>query len=223
MNEAEPRPPAGTVAVILAAGRSRRLRSDREPHRAGDPPLPVHKALLPFPDQPLIVVHCENYLAAGVERIYCVLGAAAAATEPVLTGRPGVTVLINRDWPSGMFSSVKTGLLAAAEAPGVFLQPVDVPPLPAAVLQRLTVAAAGEIALPVHRGQGGHPLYLSAGAADRIAAFPAADRLDRILRQELTASVRRVEIADANCLVNLNCPEEWEEFRRNNPHLPECG
>jgi len=188
-----------------------------------EPDSRQHKALQPFPGQSLIEVQVETYLSAGVERVYCVLGWGAEAIRQVVETVPGVEVVINQDWPSGMFSSVRAGLMAAASANAVFLQPVDVPPPDRDTIIELARSCGQGIAQPAYRERGGHPLYINADFARRIAARPLTDRLDRIIREELRLSVKRVETGDARCLHNLNSPQDWEKYRKNNESLPDNG
>lgn len=211
--------PSGVAAVILAAGHSSRMQS-LDPVRS---PGVTHKALLPFPRKPLIVVQAENYLAAGVARVYCVLGWSADLIRPVVESTAGVEVVINDDWSSGMFSSIKRGLEAAGTATAIFLQPVDVPPPSRKTLTQLAAAGAAGVVIPMQAGRGGHPLYINSSVFGTIAAQPPGDRLDRILREVLPAKVRQVEIKDADCLWNLNSPEDWREFHKKHPGLPESG
>ena len=206
MSESPTSLPTGIAAIILAAGRSSRMGK--------------LKALLPFPRKPLIVVQAENLLAAGVTRVYCVLGAEAAAIRPVVERLEGVEAVLNEEWQLGMFSSIKTGLLAASEFEGVFLQPVDVPPASIATLSRLASAGVEGAAVPVYAGRGGHPLFFCVAVARQIAAYRSDDRLDRILRTDLALHVRRIEIPDADCLKNLNRPEDWQEWQRTLSDLP---
>jgi nicotine blue oxidoreductase len=203
--------PAGMAAVILSAGQSSRMQMDP----TAEPDPRQHKALQPFPRQSLIELQVETYLSAGVERVYCVLGWGADTIRQVVEARPGVEIVFNNDWPSGMFSSVRAGLRAAASASAVFLQPVDVPPPTRDTIIKLAESCDQGIAQTTYRERGGHPLCISADFAARIAGKPLTDRLDRIIRAEPATAVNRVKTDDARCLHNLNTPQDWLEYSKN--------
>ena len=211
--------PAGVATVILSAGRSSRMQTDS----TTEPDPRQHKALQQFPRQSLIEVQIETYLSAGVKLVYCVLGWGAEIIRQTIEPLPGVEIIINNDWPSGMFSSVRVGLMAAASARAIFLQPVDNPPPAREMIISLAENCSQGIAQPTFRGRGGHPLCINDDIAKRIIARPLTDRLDRIIREELRSTVKRVETDDERCLDNLNSPQDWEKYRENITRLPDNG
>src|SRR5207247_344462 len=109
--------PGSVIAVlVLAAGGSRRM---------GRP-----KMLLPLPGgRTVLATVVSRLLAAPVDRIVVVLGHEAAATRAgaVLPVDPRVTVLDNPDWPLGLSSSLKQGLLACPEADALVVALGDQP------------------------------------------------------------------------------------------------
>jgi molybdenum cofactor cytidylyltransferase len=92
---------ANTAAVILAAGASSRFGSPKQ--------LLVHDG------QSLVrrVAHAAS--DAGLDPVIVVLGASPALIASELSGMKSVTMVINDDWKSGQASSLRTGLVAAAE------------------------------------------------------------------------------------------------------------
>src|SRR6478736_2593003 len=92
--------PGGTTAVLLAAGAGTRL---------GLGP----KALLRFRGRTLVEVLADMLLEGGCREVVTVLGADAAAVRAA-TDLSRHKVIENPDWESGMGSSFRAGVAAAA-------------------------------------------------------------------------------------------------------------
>ena len=112
------------AGLVLAAGGGRRV---------GTP-----KALLRH-DGRLLVEHAVRVVReGGCDPVIVVLGAAAdrVAAAADLTG---ATVRVNRAWATGLGSSLRTGLSAAAEtsADALLVVPVDMPGLTAEAVRRV--------------------------------------------------------------------------------------
>ncbi|WP_435735272.1 nucleotidyltransferase family protein [Cellulosimicrobium sp. PMB13] len=173
-----------TVGVLLAAGAGTRL--GRGP-----------KALLPRHGRPL-VEHVAGVLRdGGCDVVVAVLGAGAdrVRAEAALDA-PGVRVVVNEDWASGMASSLRQGVAAAlseraarvvvahVDQPGVL--PDDVARLlaahrPGRVVASRWTGAVGQHAAATAPGDTGagprwaHPLVLDASLAAPAAATAHGD------------------------------------------------
>jgi molybdenum cofactor cytidylyltransferase len=211
-------PEAELDGLILAAGASERM---------GRP-----KALLQL-DTPqgarcLLADQVERLRRAGCGRIACVLGAQAESIEEARAWEwdaaesPAAQIVIARNpqWPLGAFSSLQCGLRVLranghARWRGAIVLPVDVPGVSHEVFERLMEAAgaspAPDAVVPVHDGRGGHPVWLAPATLDRIAREPLESRLDHLLRG---LRVARIEVADARVVLNVNTPEDWQRFVR---------
>ncbi len=112
----------GVAGLVLAAGAGRRM--------GGRP-----KALLPYRGG-LLVEHAAGVLAdGGCAPVVAVLGAGEAEL------RPGVGVVRNPDWASGMGSSLRIGLAALpGDADAVVVSLVDMPGVTAEAVRRLVAA-----------------------------------------------------------------------------------
>lgn len=137
------------AAVVLAAGGGRRY---------GMP-----KALVEY-DGSLLVERAVRTATAVCDPVLVVLGAAAVEVwqRADLTG---ATVLANRDWETGMASSLRTGLDGLRGWPGrvdaVLVQLVDMPGMTPAALARLAEHAAPDaLAVASYDGVRGHPVLL---------------------------------------------------------------
>lgn len=139
------------AAIILAAGFSSRMGG-------------AFKPLLPLGEVSVIERVSTVFYRAGLADIKVVAGHRAQDMLAVLKNLP-VDVIINSDYPSGMFSSVKAGVRAIA--PGVeafFMQPVDIPLITPTTIKKIIAAyrvyKAGVI-YPCFNGKRGHPPLIS--------------------------------------------------------------
>ncbi|MGO1204707.1 nucleotidyltransferase family protein [Cellulosimicrobium funkei] len=190
-------PATPTVAVLLAAGAGTRL--GRGP-----------KALLPHRGGTLVEHATATLLAGGCDAVVVVLGAEAARVRAgsSLDG-PGVRVVDNPDWATGMASSLRVGVAAAldlvparvvvahVDQPGV--GPDDVARLLAAhrpgrvTASRWLAGGAAEDAAGADRPRWAHPLVLDAALA---APAAASARGDHGARDFLRAHADLVDVVD---------------------------
>ncbi len=156
---------ASVHGIILAAGRSVRMGSD--------------KALLDWEGR-TFVQHAAGLLAQVGTVSVVTRGDLAVRLTSIL---PGIAVLVNPDPAPGLFSSVLIGLAAVpAGVSRVFIHPVDCPLDSAHALERLLEAAEGrlsntilpvdEVFVPVFDGTRGHPVLLTPGAIRALRQRP---------------------------------------------------
>ncbi|MFE5311009.1 NTP transferase domain-containing protein [Isoptericola sp. NPDC056605] len=165
------------VAVLLAAGAGTRL--GRGP-----------KALLPHRGRPLVEHVTAALLAGGCDAVVVVLGAGAERVRAAASlDGPGVRVVLNPGWATGMASSLRAGVAAALEPrdgvpparlvvahvdqPGVTSD--DVARLLAAHRPGRVTASRWADAPDRDRPRWSHPLVLDAALAAPAAASAVGD------------------------------------------------
>ncbi|WP_376100442.1 NTP transferase domain-containing protein [Roseomonas sp. CCTCC AB2023176] len=194
---AAPRKPRRVAAIVLAAGRSRRM-------------APLNKLLVADPEgRTMITRVVDNVLASHARPVIVVTGHERERVEEALTGRP-VMLTHAEDYAEGLSSSLKTGLRALPDdVEGVLVCLGDMPLVPGPMLDRLLAAFDPEegraIIQPTFRGKQGNPVlwgreffaemqaitgdvgarHLTGKHADRLAAVEVAD--DGVLRDFDTA------------------------------------
>lgn len=156
-------PARAHVAVVLAAGGSRRL---------GRP-----KQLLRRAGETLVHRMARLAIASGAQRVLVVIGADESIMRAALADID-VDVVFNPDWTSGLASSVRAAAVAlATDETRVLMIACDQPALELDHLHRLLHAAASTssgCAATAHQGRPGIPAVVSADLL-RTAGL-AADR-----------------------------------------------
>lgn len=111
------------AAIVLAAGGSVRF---------GKP-----KQLLLYDGEPLVQRAVNAALGAGVSEVVVVLGSDAENIVGALEENAQTRAVINRDWRTGLASSIKAGLDAIDEPDGVLIMLSDQPLIDSTALSRL--------------------------------------------------------------------------------------
>ncbi len=193
-------PTTGTTAVLLAAGAGTRL---------GLGP----KALLPFHGRTLVEAVADVLLEGGCREVVIVLGA-DAATVRARTDLSRHRVIENPDWATGMGSSFRAGVAAAAPEDHVLIALVDQPGLTAGTVARLLAAhRPGRVTAAAYRGpdrelRRGHPLLLDAGLRAAAAESAAGDAGARHFLQTHPDLVDLVDCSDLSGGEDLDTPDQ---------------
>ena len=179
----------GAIAIVLAAGGSRRM---------GRP-----KALLPLFGEPLVLHHVRA-LGARAQGVVVVTGGHREAVEGILPRH--VRVVHNTAWSASWPADSLRLALDAVDATGpVWVTPVDTPPAPIALLDAL--AATPLPSVPAHGDATGHPVLLD----DRTVAALRARVPDGGLRT-LLGHATRVPWPDPWQVRDFDTPEAWRAF-----------
>ncbi|SHK38461.1 DVU_1551 family NTP transferase [Desulforamulus aeronauticus] len=192
-------------AIILAAGFSSRMGS--------------FKPLLPLAGSTVIEKSVSVFRSMGIQEITVVVGHRAKELLPVLS-RMGVNIIYNRDYASGMFSSVKAGVSSIkASVEAFFLLPGDIPLVRPATVARLVdvyLNCPSGIIYPCFKGERGHPPLISAGYQAAILAWEKDGGL-RTLLEEFAAEARDVEVTDQGVLLDMDTPGDYQKIRETLP------
>lgn len=144
-------------AMILAAGESKRM---------GKP-----KLLLPYGEKTIIETIVETIVSSNVENTLVILGSDREKIEEKIKNSP-VKIVYNRDFRSGMLSSVQCGLKALPqETRAVLVVLGDQPKISADVINKLIDAykSIGKgIVLPVYKKERGHPVLIDVKYGEEV-------------------------------------------------------
>lgn len=182
------------AGLVLAAGAG---------HRFGRP-----KALVVYEGRSLVERAAGTLAAAGCARTLVVLGASA---EHVRVAAPTV---VNPDWPSGMGSSLRTGLAALTGTPATaaVILLVDMPGVTAEAVRRV-IARADADALAMggyDDGRRGHPVLLGRNHWAGVAAVALGDRGARDYLRTHAAGLQVVPVADIADDRDIDTPSDLD-------------
>jgi CTP:molybdopterin cytidylyltransferase MocA len=185
----------GDVAgLLLAAGAGRRL---------GRP-----KALVEIGGQTLAARGVALLRDGGADPVVVVVGAADL-------NLPGVVIVHNPDWRSGMGSSLRTGLSTLPnDAGAVIVALVDQPLIGPATVRRLISAfrAGAQVAVACYSGQRRNPVLIARPYWAQAAASAAADAGAREFLRAREDLVTLVECGDIGRPDDLDTAEDLERI-----------
>ncbi|RKN38278.1 nucleotidyltransferase family protein [Streptomyces hoynatensis] len=189
--------------LVLAAGGGRRL--------GGRP-----KALLVGRGRLFVERAAADLRAAGCGRVHVVLGAAAEEVR-ARADLTGCVVVVNRDWESGMGSSLRAGLrsLAGAGARGALVSLVDQPGVGAAAMARVLAAyrTPETLAAAAYAGRRGHPVLIGAAHFAGVVREARGDRGARAYLRAHEGEITQVECADVAAPDDIDEPGDLVDLR----------
>ncbi|HUK83121.1 MAG TPA: NTP transferase domain-containing protein [Verrucomicrobiae bacterium] len=208
------------VAVILAAGESRRM---------GEP-----KQLLPFGDKTMLECVVDAFDSPKVDQTIVVLGHKADEIVEMLKGEapaelrsgtarrearpPRLQVVKNANWRAGMFTSVQAGLRALPKTAKLVLVALcDQPKLKRATVERLVETFEREkrsILVPSIHGRQGHPLLFSSRYVKEILGMDEMLTLKHFLANH-PDDIARLVVDDDGVLVDIDDPADYRKAVRD--------
>jgi molybdenum cofactor cytidylyltransferase len=199
-------PPRRIVAILLAAGASRRM---------GTP-----KPLLLWQGEPLGRSVARRLQEGGASEVIVIVSpdAVGDAITTALSELPGIRTVTNPDPNRGMLSSVQAGIDSASDVDAFLVCPCDLPRLSSEDVAAVLVAWSGAlsaIVAPTFGGKRGHPTLFGANYAEEIRALdPHSFGLNEILRRH-TGRITEVSVASEGILRDADTPEEWQVIAGN--------
>jgi len=190
------------VAVLLAAGESRRMGQ--------------LKQLLPLGDKAL-VEHCvDNLLASKVDDVVVVTGHRESEVRQAIGSR-SVTIVHNGDYRNGMASSIKRGVKEISSAAVAFIVSlVDQPRIDSETINRLIEAYQSDrslIVIPSYEGKSGHPILIDMKLRNEILAMDPEVGLRQVVSAH-SDHITRVPVRNSAVLEDCDLPEDYERLRK---------
>ena len=186
------------AAVVLTGGKSERM---------GRP-----KALLRFQGRTFLERILGTVTEAGIAQAVVVVG---HHREEIHQALPDLPLIYNPDYNDGMSTSVKAGLKAlpgGLQGAGIFL--VDHPRIDAVTIRLLAARTRpGGIALPIHEGRRGHPVFFAAELFEEILSLGPDQGLNIVVRRD-PGRVIEVPVPNPGVLQDIDTPEQFEILLR---------
>lgn len=194
------------AAVVLAAGRSKRL---------GRP-----KQLLPLGDKPLLAYVLRCVRQAAVDDRYIVLGHASAEVEEAVD-LTGFQILKNPDYPDGQSTSVRIAVEALRDdVSAVIFVLGDQPLLAPDVIDRIAGSyrqSPAPIVQPRFAEGPGNPVLIDHTLFDDLSLLSGDTGARPILREQ-PELIRHVDVSGYHRPVDI---DTWEDYERLKQHYAE--
>lgn len=188
----------GVAAIVLAAGRSRRMGA--------------FKPLLPFGEKTVIETCIDNLRGAGVGEIVVVLGHRAEELRARLSKLP-VRFAVNDEAESEMGASIARGVEQVSSGMRVLLVALADHPAVTSDVIKFLIGRRGEtgarFVVPAWRGRGGHPVLVDLAYREELSRLDAGRGL-RGLFDSHADEVLRVEVGSPYVARDM---DTWEDYR----------
>jgi molybdenum cofactor cytidylyltransferase len=194
-------PNMSVAAVILAAGRSTRMGTN--------------KMLADIGGEPLIRRTVEAVLASRARPVLVVTGHEPEELAATLAGL-GVDLVHNPRYAEGLSTSLIAGIMALPQdAPAALICLGDMPLVRTSVIDvliaRLTEAPGLGAVVPAHRGEWGNPVLISRALFAAIATLRGDAGARKLLQGREDVMV--VEVAEEGVLIDADTPEALSQLR----------
>jgi len=185
--------------IVLAAGGSARMGSPKQ--------------LLSYRGQTLLRRAAETALGSIGERVVVVIGSHAQRMREELDGLP-VSVVENRDWRTGMSSSIRAGLeeLASIDPDGVVLMLCDQPFVTVELIDSLVVTQRQTGKLIVassYEDVRGVPAFFSRELFPELMSLTADEGARRLI-QNHPALVASINFPEAS--IDIDTPPKYQQL-----------
>ncbi|MCB1652662.1 MAG: DUF1993 family protein [Pseudomonadales bacterium] len=190
--------PAGVVAVVLAAGLSRRMGAS-------------NKLLLPVAGQAMVRHVVQAALASRCGKVLVVIGHEAGNVRQALSGLP-VEFVLNQDYREGIGSSVRAGASAVSDRQAVIFCLADMPGVTAGVIDQLVDALHGNPGVmgcqASYQGKRGNPVLWASECLPQLRDCGGDEGARPLLRQ-YREQVIALETCSEWVMVDLDTPEDY--------------
>lgn len=190
--------------VIPAAGTSSRMEGQ-------------WKLMLPLWGR-TIIDHTLSTALRCADQVILVVGYEAASMQEYLqttpfTNEPRLILVVNDEYRTGMYSSIRTGV-PAIEHPIWFILPADMPLLRESHILPLIDRFRKEQSIydvmrPVHQAIPGHPVLFGPGMREMTLSASPCDTMPKILSR---VRVGRVEVDDPAYITDIDTMESYRRI-----------
>ena len=201
--------------VLLAGGKSERM---------GKP-----KGLLHFKDTFWLLEQLHKIAKTGISKVYIGLGFNAemyfneipwlkkSLKNEIFYKNLLVKSIINTNPELESFSTLQT-VLKKIPSTAIVLNHIDIPVINANEFQKI-VKTENTVVVPSYKNKKGHPVLLNASFCAILKEIPAESkeaRLDIQIKKLPSFNVSVIEVTDPSVITNLNTPEDWKNYVKEN-------
>ena len=185
-------------AILLAAGQSKRMNGE-------------NKLTKEIQGTPLIKHSVKNILASSIDELIVVLGHQKETIEKLINKNEKIKFVFNKDFESGIASSIKTGLNNLSEKTEAFFICLGDMPMvnPNIYNQLIKSINKREIIVPTYKGQQGNPVLFAGSMKEKIVNISGDVGAKKIL--ELNKDkILNLEINDQCVTKDFNTQDSFD-------------
>ncbi len=191
-------------AIILAAGKSSRMKTP--------------KPLLNWGKENLINFQIESLKNSNIEEIIVVIGSNAEEIKKEINSDE-IKVVENVDFELGKTTSIKKGLSEINNKNDILLIAVDQPRNKLLIEQisdfHINHPENKKIIMPFSDGKSGHPIIFSNVFFNELTQINEETEGIREVIKRNQDSIIKYKTKDESALIDLNTPEQYEEYLLN--------
>ena len=187
-------------AILLAAGQSKRMNGE-------------NKLSKEIQGIPLIKHSVKNILASSIDELIVILGYQKDIIEKLIDKNEKIKFIFNKDFESGMASSIKTGLDNLSEkSEAFFICLGDMPMVSHDIYNQLIKSKDNkEIIVPSYKGQQGNPVLFNKSMKEKIMNITGDSGAKKIL--ELNKDkILNLEVNDQSITKGFNTQDDFNSL-----------
>ncbi len=174
------------------------------------------KLFLPFEGSP-VISYCITAGMATADRVILVSGFKTEALRAYITEQDleeeRLIFIENRDYRTGMFSSIQTGM-SCSKAEEIFILLADLPLITSQTLSdllayRRSCENPADIIQPVYDGVPGHPVLVNSAAREIILSLPADSNMREVISR---CTYTQIPWHDPAIVSDVDTPEAYQRI-----------
>ena len=184
-------------AILLAAGQSKRMEGE-------------NKLIKKIHGVPLIKLSVKNILTSAVDELIIILGYQREIIEKLIDKNKKIKLVFNKDFESGIASSIKIGLNHMSKKTTAFFICLGDMPLVNQDIYNLLIKSKNnkEIIIPTYKEQQGNPILFLISMKEKIMTIQGNAGAKKIL--ELNKDkIMSVQINNQNITKDFNTKENF--------------
>ena len=184
-------------AILLAAGQSKRMNGE-------------NKLTKEIQGTPLIKHSVKNILASSIDELIVVLGHQKETIEKLINKNEKIKFVFNKDFESGMASSIKAGLNHLSKnTEAFFICLGDMPMVNSNIYNQLIKSRSQkDILVPTYKNQQGNPVLFNKLMKEKIMTITGDVGAKKIL--ELNKDkILNLEVNDQSIIKNFNTLDDF--------------
>ena len=185
-------------SILLAAGQSKRMYGE-------------NKLVKKIQGIPLIKHSVKNILASSIDELIVVLGHQKEIIEKLIDKNEKIKFAFNKDFESGMASSIKAGLNNLSEKTEAFFICLgDMPMISHDIYNQLIESKDNnEIIVPTSKGQQGNPVLFSKSMKKKLIITIQGDIGAKKILELNKNKLLNIETNDENVIKNFNTQDSF--------------